>query len=117
MVHLLEAGGTGTGVRLVTGETQVAAASVVAATAILAACRTDGESQLLSERQRRWEEVYFTSNYRLRLVSPCFKPSCSDKLILFICLLSGIMRIDQHRCKCVSAGQEDHFQLLSLPNF
>lgn len=33
-VHLLEAGGTSTGVRLVAGETQVAAASIVGATAV-----------------------------------------------------------------------------------
>lgn len=46
VVHLLEAGGTGAGVRLVAGETQVAAASVVAATAVPAAYRSDRESQL-----------------------------------------------------------------------
>lgn len=39
VVHLLEAGGTGAGVRLVAGETQVAAASVVGATAVSASCR------------------------------------------------------------------------------
>lgn len=36
LVHLLKAGGTGAGVRLVAGETQVAAAPVVGATAVLA---------------------------------------------------------------------------------
>lgn len=39
LVHLLEAGGTGAGVRLVAGETQVAAASVVGATAVSATYR------------------------------------------------------------------------------
>lgn len=46
VVHLLEAGGTGAGVRLVAGETQVAAASVVGATAVSASYRTDGDTQL-----------------------------------------------------------------------
>lgn len=46
VVHLLEAGGTGAGVRLVAGETQVAAASIVAAAAVPATCRGDRESQL-----------------------------------------------------------------------
>lgn len=43
VVHLLEAGGTGAGVGLVAGETQVAAASIVAATAVPATCRRDRE--------------------------------------------------------------------------
>ena len=46
VVHLLEAGGTGAGVRLVAGETQVAAASVVGATAVPATCRRDRDTQL-----------------------------------------------------------------------
>lgn len=46
VVHLLEAGGTGAGVRLVAGETQVAAASVVGAAAVPAACRRDGDTRL-----------------------------------------------------------------------
>lgn len=46
VVDLLEAGGTGAGVRLVAGETQVAAASIVTATAVPATYRTDRELQL-----------------------------------------------------------------------
>lgn len=46
VVHLLEAGGTGAGVRLVAGETQVAAASIVGATAVPATYRKDRETQL-----------------------------------------------------------------------
>lgn len=46
VVHLLEAGGTGTGERLVAGKTQVAAASVVGATAVPATYRRHRESQL-----------------------------------------------------------------------
>lgn len=46
VVHLLEAGGTGAGVRLVAGETQVAAASIVGATAVPASYRADRDTQL-----------------------------------------------------------------------
>ncbi len=46
VVDLLEASGTGAGVRLVAGETQMAAAPVVAATAVPATYRRDSESQL-----------------------------------------------------------------------
>lgn len=46
VVDLLEASGTGAGVRLVAGETQVAAASIVTATAVPATYRTDRELQL-----------------------------------------------------------------------
>lgn len=43
VVHLLEAGGTGTGECLVAGKTQVAAASVVGATAVPATYRRHRE--------------------------------------------------------------------------
>lgn len=43
VVDLLEAGGTGAGVRLVAGQTQVAAPSVIGATAILAPYRRKQE--------------------------------------------------------------------------
>lgn len=45
VVNLLKAGGTGAGVRLVAGETQVAAASIVAPTAVPATYRSDRELQ------------------------------------------------------------------------
>lgn len=41
VVHFLEAGGTGAGVCLVAGETQVTAASIVGATAVPASYRAD----------------------------------------------------------------------------
>ena len=46
VVHLLEAGGTGAGVCLVAGETQVTAASIVSATAVPASYRTDRDIQI-----------------------------------------------------------------------
>ena len=46
LVHLLEAGGTSAGVRLIAGETQVAAASIVGATPVSATYTSNGESQL-----------------------------------------------------------------------
>lgn len=45
VVNLLEAGGTGASVRLVAGETQVAAASIVATTTVPATYRSDKELQ------------------------------------------------------------------------
>lgn len=54
VVHLLEAGGTGAGVRLVAGETQVAAAPVVGATAVPAPCRRDKRRARISARGFLW---------------------------------------------------------------
>lgn len=42
VVDLLEASGTGAGVGLITGETQVATAAVVGTAPVLASCQTNG---------------------------------------------------------------------------
>lgn len=50
LVHLLEASGTGAGVRLVAGQTQVAAATIVSATAVPATCTDTTGVSLPSDR-------------------------------------------------------------------